>query len=87
MLAWRNFLRSQTGIDLIQKARARECSLAILACRNSHECEPLRAAGFSDAVNWFMSLAVIERKQSQNDFEPRYQGDDVPGIVDALLQH
>jgi hypothetical protein len=84
--AFRRYLSGQDGQDLLARAHALECSLAIKACR--HEgVSPERAAGFSDAVRWLESLATISvdtaAHVSQN--EPRQTADDdAPGLEPAF---
>jgi len=77
----RRYLSGRDGQDLIARARALECSLAIKACRKEG-VSPDRAAGFSDAVEWLFSLSTISGAPAVQgaNYEPRQTAnDDVPG--------
>jgi hypothetical protein len=84
MLRWRGFLDSDLGKDLMAKARALECAKALQACQadpnNPFVVKPDRAAGFSDAINWFQSLAFIsvESAAQSQQFEPRNSRSESP---------
>lgn len=54
------FLRNPTGEKFILRARAVESKNAIAACQDSVTTthSAARAAGFSDAVKWMLSLSI-----------------------------
>lgn len=51
------FLKNPTGQALLQRARAKQAADCIEACKGGYD--PRMAAGFSHAIDWLESLAII----------------------------
>jgi hypothetical protein len=62
---WKEFLANPTGQSLWRRARARETSLAISACRGTED--PKTVGGITFALNWLESLARPEIISSAED--------------------
>lgn len=72
------FLESRTGKKLIERGRAVEYATSVAACADkiSQGHSAPRAAGFSDCLNWLLSLSVAASAKPQID--SRAQGDAQP---------
>lgn len=84
--ALKMFLASGEGQVLVARARALECKLAIDACTKK-TISPDRAAGFSDAVNWLLSLSQISVSPAAHGetYEPRQSAEsDAPALEPAF---
>ena len=72
----RNFLTHPHGQDLLARARALETKLALDACHKRNSVSPENASGFSDAINWLESLAMISvPTAAQPESDPRQSTD------------
>ena len=83
----KSFMGSETGQILMKRARALECATALGACQG--KTEPLRAAGFSDAINWLESLSSISvspAAHGEND-EPRQPASEMPDTASRYDTH
>lgn len=66
------FLSNPTGRNLVVRARALEAKVAIDACKDVmtpvHSAG--RAAGFSDAIDWLISLSISSSEADVESFRP-----------------
>ena len=60
----RQMLSNPYGQDLLARARAMQCNLAVKSCKG--EFEPARAAGIGDAIDWLESLTRFPQATGEN---------------------
>lgn len=86
---WKRFLESSTGNKLIARARAIEYDRAVAACADkvSQGHTAPRAAGFSDAIVWLLSLSRVSRATEATDSRANGESQTTePGLDDFLAR-
>jgi len=65
----RQMLSHPCGQDLLARARAMQCNLAVKSCKG--EFEPARAAGVGDAIDWLESLTRFPQATGEQVATPK----------------
>jgi hypothetical protein len=65
----RQMLIHPCGQDLLARARAMQCNLAVKSCKG--EFEPARAAGIGDAIDWLESLTRFPQATGEQVATPK----------------